>query len=147
MSNIAEPPSYRAIESLIADYALCVDQGDFAGVGALFADGVFGGSQGGREGSEAVEEIMTATVIRYDDGTPRTKHLVTNMSIEVDEELGTATSRSYFTVLQAAPEQPLQPIVSGRYYDEFRRKDGTWSFARRRVEIDLTGDLSKHLRS
>ncbi|PPJ20161.1 hypothetical protein C5E45_31470 [Nocardia nova] len=32
MPNATEPLSYRAIERLVADYALLVDQGDFGGV-------------------------------------------------------------------------------------------------------------------
>ncbi|WP_084513188.1 nuclear transport factor 2 family protein [Nocardia mikamii] len=139
-------PSYRAIERLIADYALLVDQGDFARVGALFATGSFGGSAGMIEGSAAVEKMLSATVIRYDDGTPRTKHLVTNLVIEVDEDEGAATGRSYFTVLQATPDLPLQPIVSGRYDDRFHRAGGQWAFAERAVTMDLIGDVSHHLR-
>ncbi|MDR7168639.1 3-phenylpropionate/cinnamic acid dioxygenase small subunit [Nocardia kruczakiae] len=139
-------PSYRAIERLIADYALLVDQGDFAGVGALFATGAFGGSAGMIEGSAAVEKMLSATVIRYDDGTPRTKHLVTNLVIDIDEDQGTATARSYFTVLQATPDLPLQPIVSGRYADCFHRPTGQWAFAQRAVTMDLIGDVGHHLR-
>ncbi|WP_305778911.1 nuclear transport factor 2 family protein [Nocardia nova] len=142
----SEIPSYRAIERLIADYALLVDQGDFAGVGALFATGSFGSSAGMIEGSAAVEKMLSGTVIRYDDGTPRTKHLVTNLVIEVDEAEDTATGRSYFTVLQAAPDLPLQPIVSGRYDDRFHRPAGQWAFAQRAVTMDLIGDVSHHLR-
>ena len=146
MSNSVEPSSHRAIERLIADYALLVDQGDFGGVGALFATGSFGGSGARIEGSAAVEKMLSATVIRYDDGTPRTKHLVTNLVIEVDEVQGTATARSYFTVLQATPDLPLQPIVAGRYADRFHRPDGQWAFAERAVTMDLLGNVSQHLR-
>jgi hypothetical protein len=35
---------YRAIENLIATYAELVDDGDFAGLGALLADATFTGS-------------------------------------------------------------------------------------------------------
>jgi hypothetical protein len=66
--------------------------------------------------------------------------------VEVDEEPGTAVSRSYFTALQALPDLPLQPIVSGRYYDRFERHDGNWRFTERTVSIDLVGDVSHHLR-
>jgi hypothetical protein len=48
-------------------------------------------------------------VIRYEDGTPRTTHVTTNPAIEVDDEAGTAVSRSYFTALQALPELALHP--------------------------------------
>ena len=86
------------------------------------------------------------TLIVYDDGTPRTRHVTTNVAIEADEEAGTAVSRAYFTVLQAVPGLALQPIVSGRYRDRFERRDGQWRFAERRVLIDLVGDVSRHLR-
>jgi hypothetical protein len=43
----ADPSSSRgAIENLIATCAELVDDGDFAGVGALLADAVFTGSAG-----------------------------------------------------------------------------------------------------
>jgi hypothetical protein len=42
---------------------------------------------------------------------------------------------------------PLQPIVSGRYADSFRRDDdGTWRWAERRYAVDHVGDVSHHLR-
>jgi hypothetical protein len=40
----------------------------------------------------------------------------------------------------------LQPIVSGRYYDRFERRDGQWRFVERRVRTDLVGEVSRHLR-
>ena len=39
-----------------------------------------------------------------------------------------ATTRSYFTVLQAVPGLTLQPILAGRYHDEFEHVDGEWRF-------------------
>jgi hypothetical protein len=53
--------------------------------------------------------MLRDNLIVYDDGTPRTKHVTTNIAVEVDEEAGTALARSYFTVLQALPDLPLQP--------------------------------------
>jgi 3-phenylpropionate/cinnamic acid dioxygenase small subunit len=138
--------SYRAIENLIATYAELVDDGDFAGLGRLLADATFGGSGASVSGPNAIEQMFRDMLIVYDDGTPRTKHVTTNVIIDVDEEAGTAVARAYFTVLQALPGLPLQPIVSGRYRDRFDRRDGQWRFAERRVRIDLTGDLSRHLR-
>jgi len=140
------PSSHRAIENLIAKYAELVDDGDFAGVGALLADATFTGSAGSVTGGDAIEKMLRESLIVYDDGTPRTKHVTTNVAIEVDEEAGTAVSRSYFTALQAAPDLALQPIVSGRYQDRFARRDGEWRFVERRVRTDLVGDVSHHLR-
>jgi hypothetical protein len=139
--------SCRAIERLIANYAELVDDGEFAVVGRLLADATFSGGAGTANGSDAIEKMLRDNVIVYDDGTPRTRHVTTNLAIELDEEAGTALSRAYFTALQALPDLPLQPIVSGRYYDRFERRDGQWSFVERRVRTDLVGDVSQHLRS
>jgi 3-phenylpropionate/cinnamic acid dioxygenase small subunit len=97
-------------------------------------------------GPEAIEKMFRTMVITYDDGTPRTKHVTTNIIIELDDEAGTAASRAYFTVLQAVSGLPLQPIVSGRYRDRFAFSGGQWRFAERQVRIDLVGDVSRHLR-
>jgi 3-phenylpropionate/cinnamic acid dioxygenase small subunit len=140
------PSSSRAIENLIATYAELVDDGDFAGVGILLADATFTGGAGSVSGRDAIEKMLRDSLIVYDDGTPRTKHVTTNVAIEIDEEAGTAVSRSYFTALQALPDLALQPIVSGRYQDRFERRDGRWRFVERRVRTDLVGDVSRHLR-
>jgi 3-phenylpropionate/cinnamic acid dioxygenase small subunit len=138
--------SQRAIENLIATYAELVDDGDFAGVGALLADAVFSGSAGSVSGRDAIEKTLRDNVIVYEDGTPRTKHVTTNIVLELDEGAGTAVARSYFTALQALPDMALKPIVSGRYYDRFERRDGQWRFVERGVRTDLLGDVSRHLR-
>ncbi len=117
MSPADRESSYRAIERLIATYAELVDDGDFAAVGALLADATFAGAAGSVRGRDAIEQMLVDNVIVYDDGTPRTKHVTTNLAIEIDEPSGTAVSRSYFTALQALSDLPLQPIVSGRYHD------------------------------
>lgn len=145
--------SARAIENLIAAYAEGVDAGDFGAVGALFADAEFAGSGSPVRGREAVEAMLRATVITYEDGTPRTKHVTTNTIVDVVEvaddaggDAGHATARSYFTVLQALPDLPLQPIAAGRYHDRFERTGQRWRFAERRVHVDLVGDVTRHLR-
>lgn len=146
MSRADPTSSHRAIEGLIATYAELVDDGDFAGVGNLLADATFIGAAGSVIGQAAIERMLRENVIIYDDGTPRTRHVTTNLAIEVDGEAGTAVSRSYFTVLQALPDLPLQPIASGRYHDRFEWRDGKWRFTQRRVLTDLVGDMSGHLR-
>ena len=138
--------SERAIENLIAAYAELVDDGDFAGVGRLLADAVFTGGSGSARGPQEIEKMLRENVIVYDDGTPRTKHLTTNVAIEVDEHAGTAAARSHFTVVQAAPGLALQAIVSGRYRDRFERRDGRWRFVERLVRTDRVGDVRGHLR-
>ena len=79
-------------------------------------------------------------------GTPRTRHLITNPILDIDESAGTAHARSCYTVMQAVEGFPLQVIASGRYFDRFARIDGAWQFVERDYRhLDFTGDLSRHL--
>ncbi|MFD7923431.1 nuclear transport factor 2 family protein [Streptomyces sp. NPDC059740] len=143
---MSTPAGTAAIFRLIAEYAELVDTGDFAGVGALFADAVFIGSGAPVRGRE-VEQMLRDTVILHEDGTPRTHHATTNLHVDVDEEAGTGTARSYVTVFQALPGFPLQPVAAGRYLDRFACRDGRWRFTERQVRIHLVGDVSRHLRT
>jgi 3-phenylpropionate/cinnamic acid dioxygenase small subunit len=140
-------PGYVAITKLLYTYAECIDGGDFDGAGDLFAHGhvTVEGTSTDNAGKEAVAAMYTATTRKYADGTPRTKHVMTNPIIEVDEDAGTGTARSYFTVLQQVDDFPLQPVIAGRYRDEFERADGVWRFTHRHMICDLFGDLSRHL--
>lgn len=133
-----------AIETLIYTYAERLDLGDLVGVGQLFADSTYGpvGAEPLR-GAQSVTDIMVASV-QLHGGIPRTKHVTTNVIIEVAAD--TATARSYFTVFQACGGIDLQPIVQGRYHDEFRCCDRAWSFAARVVFMDAIGDVSRHLK-
>ena len=135
-----------AITALIHLYAERLDGGDLEGVARLFESATYG-AEGGpvREGADAVLAAIRRVLILH-DGVPRTKHVITNLTIEVDEAAGTAVARSYFTVLQATATLPLQAILAGRYHDRFRRVSGSWQFAERRIHIDLAGDTSQHVR-
>lgn len=134
--------SAREIENLLHLYAERVDAGDLDGVAAMFEHG----SVVGHEGPSAVKEMYAATVRLHEPtGRPLTHHVVSNPIIDVDDEAGTASCRSRFTVLQATATLPLQPVATGRYVDTFRRVDGRWWFATRSMRLDLTGDLSQHL--
>lgn len=140
------------IVGLLHLYAERVDAGDFAGVGALFEGATYraDAAQGTNVFTDSRDLVRTMEklVIRYEDGTPRTRHVVTNEIVEIDEGRGTASSRSYFTVLQAVPGSlPLQPVLAGRYLDRFERRGGAWRFADRLVLTDLVGDVRFHLRA
>ena len=139
---------WHAVETLIMTYAERVDLGDFAGVADLFTHATYRAAAGdqvtSQEGSAAVLATFEGMVRRYPDGTPRTKHVTTNLMVEVDGDV--ATSRCYFTVFQQTDVLALQPIIAGRYHDRFERVDGTWRFADRLIYSDLIGDLSQHLK-
>lgn len=134
-----------AILGLIDAYCERLDAGDFDGVAALFARGAFRSPAGTNlVGAEAVRG-MYVPVIVYEDGTPRTKHVLGTVIVDVDARAGRAVARSHFTVFQQAPARPLRPVLAGRYHDRFLRHDGEWWFAERMVRPDLEGDLGLHM--
>jgi 3-phenylpropionate/cinnamic acid dioxygenase small subunit len=140
----------RAIENLLYLYAERIDAGDLEGVADLFAHGRIQASQGAGSlrtfaGRDAVLALYRASMRLYEDGTPRTRHVTTNALIEVEPGGARASSRSDFTVFQQVGDGPLQPIVCGRYADTFQRIDGRWWFDTRLMQVDLVGDLSRHL--
>jgi 3-phenylpropionate/cinnamic acid dioxygenase small subunit len=138
----------QAIAGLLFAYAEAIDRGDFDAVGALFTHGEFHGRPGApvRVGAAETSAMFAATVRLYPDGTPRTRHVTTNVFVEVDGTRASATSRSCFTVFQAVTDAlALQPIIAGRYDDEFHRVGEQWWFRRRRISADLFGDLAHHL--
>ncbi len=152
-SGGAQPPattmsdSATQVTNLLYLYAERMDAGDFAGAAELFRHARILLGNGVVASADDVLKIWEDNVIRYDDGTPRTKHVTTNALVEVDDAAGTATSRSYYTVFQQIVGGPLQPIVAGRYHDRFERVDGAWRFVERDYSLmDLLGDLSHHLR-
>lgn len=136
----------RQIENLVYEYAERIDAGDFAGVAQLFAHGRIEAAPGVViEGEDEVRRFYENATRIHDDGTPRTRHVTTNVIVETDDAAGLARARSSFTVLQQTDELALQPIIVGRYRDTFHRVDGAWSFDTRTMFVDLTGDLDHHL--
>lgn len=140
-------PAETAIANLVYRYAECVDDGDFAGVAALFAGGCVVGPDG--QAFHGFDEVLAlysgAARIYSDTGTPNTQHVTSNLIIECDDNQHSAVARSYFTVFQAVEDFALQPIITGRYRDEFRFRAGEWSFHRREITPRLTGNLDRHL--
>jgi len=151
VSPAAAAASHIEIMNLVHRYAELIDEGDLDAVADLFrhATLVFEGDRGQvlveATGSAAVRATY-AGVVLHDDGTPRTRHVVTNPILSIDEEGGTASCRYYVTVFQRTDDLPLQPIWAIRYDDRFRRVDGTWRLEHRRGWGNMPGDTSHHLR-
>ncbi len=136
--------AYEEVRNLLGTYCEVMDAGDWAGLGALFADGVLTDGDGNEvaRGAPAVARLYGGMVVLH-DGSPRTRHLTTNPVIQVDGD--TASCRSSFVVLQQVGDGPLQPVAAGRYRDSFARTDGRWRFAVRAFHLDQVGDTSQHL--
>ncbi|HEV7735423.1 MAG TPA: nuclear transport factor 2 family protein [Candidatus Binatia bacterium] len=133
-----------SVTALIHGYAERIDAGDLDGVAALFAHATWRTPERSEPLRGTAEVRRAYDVVILYDGVPCTKHVVTNVIVALDGDA--ATARSYFTVLQARPDLPLQPIIAGRYHDAFVRSGGAWRFADRLIISDLIGDLSRHLR-
>lgn len=138
---------WHAINSLLMTYADRVDAGHWSDVGAMFehatyrvahADGGFSSFQG----ADQVRGFCEQTRV-HGDGTPRTRHVITNVVIDVDGD--EASARCYVTVFQQTDALPLQPIASGRYVDRFARVGGRWRFADRLITGFLLGNRSEHV--
>jgi len=142
MNDVAE------ITRLIHLYAERLDDGDLEGVAALFAHATLRSSHDpeGRRGSAAALAMYRDTVALH-DGKPSTKHVTTNVVVELASDAPAATARSYFTVFQARPELPLQAIIAGRYNDRFEKVEHAWRFVDRLILVDLVGDLRFHLKA
>ena len=141
------PDDTTAIANELYRYAELVDAGRFGELGEFMEHCTLRyGEQGkpGPSGADAIAASYRDTVMTYADGTPRTRHVTANPIVDLDGD--TATVRSVYTVLQQAPDSPLQTIISGRYYDTLRRINGRWRFVERCFMVDLVGDLSRHLR-
>src|SRR5688572_15734394 len=104
--------SATAILNLLYAYAERMDNGDLEGAAGLFKQAQIEKGSGPPFDHQDILAYWRAVVILYPDGTPRTKHVITNPILEIDEEAGRASCRSYYTVFQAAPDLPLQPVAA-----------------------------------
>lgn len=135
----------QQVLNLLYRYAEYIDIGDLVGAAALFRHArVHSGH--GELGEAEILALWRELIILYPDGTPRTKHVITNPIVEVDAAAVAATIRSYYTVFQQIGDGPLKPITAGRYHDRFERIDGAWRFAWRDYSLhDMPGELGGHL--
>ncbi|WP_338923014.1 nuclear transport factor 2 family protein [Pseudomonas silesiensis] len=135
------------ISNLLYRYAECLDSGQLVEAAELFRHArIKVQSQGDLLDHTALLGIWQRRIKLYPCGTPRTRHVISNPIIDIDEAAGTATVRSCYTVLQATDTLPLQPIAAGRYFDEFEHVGGIWRFSFRDYShLEMIGDLTGHL--
>lgn len=141
----------QAIEQLLmGDYPRALDSANWAAYGALFAkDGelVMQGGATKRTGPAAITEFFTKlpafggqaapttpSACPVPPGTPRTMHVVTNLSLHIDGD--TATDQAYWETIAT---RDCKSVVAGagHYEDVLRREDGKWKFAKREIFDDL----------
>jgi len=139
--------SETKIMNLLYRYGLCIDQGRFDEAAALFKHGQIAMGEGHVISDAKQIAAMWHGMVRiYECGSSRTRHIITNPIIEIDEDFGVAQVLSCWTVIQQTPDFPLQVVASGRYEDDFHKIEGEWCFKQKRyLGIDLMGDMSAHI--
>jgi 3-phenylpropionate/cinnamic acid dioxygenase small subunit len=146
-----------AISKLVYGYAEALDEGDLRRVAQILAHATVRSDGGTFRGAAEVESMYRRFTAFYDasgkkcgsdvpGATPRTRHVTTNLMIDLDDELRGASARCYFTVFQAIPGViELQPIVRGAYRDAFECVAGSWRFRERLMITDGVGLIAHHL--
>ena len=145
------------VEQLIYAYTYAIDSGDMDALGALFEHAVMRveGTSAEYKGAEAVRSTNVDFNIFYDaqgkggryrpETTPRTRHVTTNVMIDVAEDGSYATARSSVVVFQFAPGAPLRPILAAGYRDRFEPIQGRWRWKERVHLLEHVEDVSLHL--
>ena len=133
----------QEILALLCEYCDSVDRGDLDGFAELFGEGAWGIAGDLAEGAAGVRAVLDNVIIY--DGKPNTRHLMSNVRIEVEEGGESATASCCITVMQCVPgDFPLQAIFIGTYHDTLRKRAGRWQFTERVIVPDLVGDMSRH---
>lgn len=133
------------IPNLLYRYADAIDGARFDEAAALFDHGRIVAMGHEIEGAEAMIAMWRDWIKLYSCGTPRTRHLISNPIIDLSDDGQSARCRSQWTVLQSAPDFPLQVVATGRYDDRFAMIDGAWVFTERQyARTDLAGDSRAH---
>lgn len=137
---------YAQIQNLIFRYAHLLDTGRWNELGELFshADVYIGGKLAASHNGAELTAMWKHYVRLYPNGTPRTHHIMSNVTIEPDAD-NQAHAHSYVLVVQQSDTLPLQPVIAGDYLDRFIKVDDVWRFSERRIGNELFGDLSQHL--
>jgi len=141
--------SEDAIRNLLFHYCELMDAGDIEQVADMFSDGVIIGADGqqlakGRDETLAMYRGGNRT--ERTSGGRRSKHVNTNVLVEVDEGNDTAIARSYWVLLvSTSTDEPVRAILAGRYHDQLARANDAWHFTERRYVVDLVGSEASAL--
>jgi hypothetical protein len=130
--------------ALLTAYGDHFDRGDFASFSSLFDHGTWFLTEAQGPGSAPVRRWCEEMVHLYDD-VPGTRHLTSNLFLDLDVVAGTGSATSHVTVWQQLPDRPWNVLLVGRFHDHVHRIDDRWSFSHRHLEPEVIGDLDGHL--
>lgn len=130
-----------AIAELVARYAQGADRADGEAVAELFTeDGVLvvddrpgvSPPRPARRGRPAIAAAI-GTLARY----RATSHVLGNHTVELAGDRATGEVRAVATHLGEGPEGPRLEAWHLRYFDRYRRRQGRWWLAERRLQVDF----------
>ncbi len=146
--NAGAGEARAVITALVHAYATRIDAGDLDGVAALFENAEWRSGESDEpvlRGAGAIRTIFER--VQLYEGTPRTTHQISNLTIDVEPDGRSASSVCTFVVLQGIDVgAPIEVILTGIYEDRFELVESAWRFAARRVRPLLFGDLRRHYR-
>jgi uncharacterized protein (TIGR02246 family) len=120
------------IRRMLVEYGAFLDGRDYAAYAGLFAaDGVWTGGFGSFTGPKAIEQMLVDNLGAPEPGfvNKSSFHMMSNPLIEIDGDRASVTS-SYLFWTRSSANSP-NPLLAGRYVDEFVRENGSWKIARR----------------
>lgn len=126
--------SEKQIREVIIKYGEYLDARDYADYAALFAkDGTWTGGFGSFTGPAAIQKMLEDNMGKPPPGYVNKDnfHLDTTVTVDVHGDTATAESRYLFFI--RTPDNRPQPMLAGRYHDEFVRENGQWKIKSRRT--------------
>lgn len=134
--NSDEVAARVAIQDRVHSYAVLLDTGKFADLGALFApDAIlkdsYGTSTPGPEG--VVAYLKSAIAVELPPDTPRPRfmrHNITSHRVRMVDRSSASADTYFIAVTDHGPDH------WGRYRDTVVRLDGVWCFADRAVIVE-----------
>jgi ketosteroid isomerase-like protein len=122
-----------AIQRLIIDYAVHLDNRNYGGyVGLFTTDGEWGNAEGGYKGHDAILGMLLKIIGPDGAKNDANFHIPSNIQVDVDGDKATAFSRFLFVI--RGPDGAPVPALAGAYRDEFVRENGAWKIRRRVAE-------------
>lgn len=129
--RIARIEAREQIRDLVSRYGMAVDDRDLDGVGSLFtADGVFrhGGNSVVNHGRAEIVEFYTDRLSAFGP----TYHYPHSHLIDISDEVNaTGTVNAHAELGHDGKTY----VTALRYNDTYRREDGEWLFAERRLQM------------
>ncbi len=116
------------VEEVLVRYATSIDRKDWTRFRTCFVEDCMAdyGEIGVWDGLDAITQYMTVT----HPEAIRSLHRITN--VEVTQQAGSVTARSYVDVLFVAVETGSGVQAAGFYDDELENTEDGWKIARRR---------------